>query len=76
MGFWSPFMKKTRAYFREMTSNIVIPDVNMFGTSLGDRVGCDEDGTLVVSADWDRSEERRVGKECPTMCRSRWSPYH
>ena len=23
-----------------------------------------------------RSEERRVGKECPTMCRSRWSPYH
>ena len=24
----------------------------------------------------DRSEERRVGKECPTMCRSRWSPYH
>ena len=23
-----------------------------------------------------RSEERRVGKECRTVCRSRWSPYH
>ena len=23
-----------------------------------------------------RSEERRVGKECWTLCRSRWSPYH
>src|SRR2546425_11801985 len=26
----------------------------------------------VTSNDWERSEERRVGKEC----RSRWSPYH
>ena len=23
-----------------------------------------------------RSEERRVGKECQSVCRSRWSPYH
>src|SRR5216117_764950 len=25
---------------------------------------------------FERSEERRVGKECPSLCRSRWSPYH
>jgi hypothetical protein len=25
---------------------------------------------------WERSEERRVGKECRRLCRSRWSPYH
>ena len=25
---------------------------------------------------FDRSEERRVGKECVRLCRSRWSPYH
>ena len=25
---------------------------------------------------WRRSEERRVGKECSLLCRSRWSPYH
>src|SRR3546814_1801630 len=29
----------------------------------------------VARAD-DRSEERRVGKECVSTCRSRWSPYH
>ena len=26
--------------------------------------------------EWWRSEERRVGKECLRLCRSRWSPYH
>src|SRR3546814_4060309 len=27
-------------------------------------------------ADQGRSEERRVGQECVSTCRSRWSPYH
>ena len=27
-------------------------------------------------SEWTRSEERRVGKECLRLCRSRWSPYH
>src|SRR3546814_16468136 len=34
---------------------------------------------LLLSANYtftDRSEERRVGKECVSTCRSRWSPYH
>src|SRR3546814_14559953 len=36
---------------------------------------------LKTAADGDgdsraRSEERRVGKECVSTCRSRWSPYH
>src|SRR3546814_9164034 len=26
--------------------------------------------------DQNRSEERRVGKECVSTCRSRWTPYH
>ena len=29
-----------------------------------------------VTLDELRSEERRVGKECRLLCRSRWSPYH
>ena len=33
----------------------------------------DKEQIEVVDA---RSEERRVGKECASMCRSRWSPYH
>src|SRR3546814_16353395 len=28
------------------------------------------------AAGWLRSEERRVGNECVSTCRSRWSPYH
>ena len=35
----------------------------------------DRDG-LVVAEGAGRSEERRVGKECQSVCRSRWSPYH
>src|SRR3546814_7391268 len=30
----------------------------------------------VYGIDTERSEERRVGKECVRTCRSRWSPYH
>src|SRR3546814_1669746 len=30
----------------------------------------------VAPANPRRSEERRVGKECVSTCRSRWSPYH
>jgi hypothetical protein len=29
-----------------------------------------------VAQSYVRSEERRVGKECRRLCRSRWSPYH
>ena len=32
--------------------------------------------TDLLSAATSRSEERRVGKECVSLCRSRWSPYH
>jgi 2-oxoglutarate dehydrogenase E1 component len=34
------------------------------------------EGGEVQVAMIDRSEERRVGKECRRLCRSRWSPYH
>ena len=33
----------------------------------------DERGVMYFG---NRSEERRVGKECLRLCRSRWSPYH
>src|SRR3546814_9661201 len=40
------------------------PDASAMKTAL------DRDGHIA------RSEERRVGKECVSTCRSRWSPYH
>ena len=39
----------------------------------------DEYGNVYIVVDMElkgRSEERRVGKECTSWCRSRWSPYH
>src|SRR3546814_18273028 len=33
-------------------------------------------GSYSVRVTGARSEERRVGKECVSTCRSRWSPYH
>src|SRR3546814_12594764 len=33
-------------------------------------------GKVVGLLEVERSEERRVGKECVSTCRSRWSPYH
>src|SRR3546814_15627425 len=42
----------------------------------------DSDEEVVIKQNWTeirrfmRSEERRVGKECVSTCRSRWSPYH
>src|SRR3546814_4606489 len=40
-------------------------------TSSGNKGHTTDDGTTLQ-----RSEERRVGKECVSTCRSRWSPYH
>src|SRR3546814_14045087 len=49
------------------------------GARLADPDGCHlEPGQLLFvlrSAISRRSEERRVGKECVSTCRSRWSPY-
>src|SRR3546814_5993123 len=36
----------------------------------------DARGWLIQAADGFRSEARRVGKECVSTCRSRWSPYN
>src|SRR3546814_4624058 len=42
-------------------------------------LGADSPGDnrpIADAAEAERSEERRVGKECVSTCRSRWSPYH
>src|SRR3546814_10963045 len=36
----------------------------------------DANDRLLMLRDEERSEARRVGKECGSPCRSRWSPYH
>src|SRR3546814_17208957 len=46
-------------------------DVFIVAGANADDAEVDVAGVRVV-----RSEERRVGKECVSRCRSRWSPYH
>src|SRR3546814_4438769 len=44
------------------------------GVSVGNSIGRPARGHCARARQ--RSEERRVGKECVSTCRSRWSPYH
>src|SRR3546814_14838499 len=44
---------------------------DIIGTSTGFNFSSDSGAVATI-----RSEERRVGKECVSTCRSRWSPYH
>src|SRR3546814_12156251 len=47
------------------------------GHPAADRTPVDQDDLLSEPRQFiSRSEERRVGKECVSTCRSRWSPYH
>src|SRR3546814_11066231 len=41
-----------------------------------DHAGLQRETTRAVGWALQRSEERRVGNECVSTCRSRWSPYH
>src|SRR3546814_5894419 len=55
------------------------PGTHMFGFAARGDPALDRapiDADQVSDADVGRSEERRVGKECVSTCRSRWSPYH
>src|SRR3546814_12071594 len=55
--------------FRRETGRDDFTALAMFGFQTGENLFLD-------GARWDRSEERRVGKECVSTCRSRWSPSH
>src|SRR3546814_14025152 len=59
--------------------NVVMNDAGAFielqGTAEGHAFRRDELDALLGLAQ-SRSEARRVGKECVSTCRSRWSPYH
>ena len=39
-------------------------------------ISAEKDAANKICGNVNRSEERRVGKECVSTCRSRWSPYH
>ena len=68
------FMKRSgRAFPVEHAANIAVKICE--GLTYAHELEGNE-GTHLHVVHRDRSEERRVGKECRPLCRSRWSPYH
>ena len=61
-----------QGYARTQISHIAREVGVSVGTIYHDFTGKQEIMHFVLK----RSEERRVGKECLRLCRSRWSPYH
>ena len=74
-------IRRARGYVpRRIPLSVRVPGtVLAMGAHLKNTVCVAQGAYAVVSAhvgDLDRSEERRVGKECIPPCRSRWSPYN
>src|SRR3546814_15075344 len=69
-GYKLVYTDEPSAYLKAIQKNYHRVDATH---SLG--LGTDDKGA-VSTVIWNRSEERRVGKECVSKCRSRWSPEH
>src|SRR3546814_7208520 len=63
-----------RDRFDDREINMSILDIGH--SKIGKRYGRSIDRLALGNSSLNRSEERRVGKECVSTCRSRWSPYH
>src|SRR3546814_1246828 len=88
--FYFFFFKQKTAYemrISDWSSDVCSSDLAEHCLAYGHRRGDDPvsavfrpaarpTGPIVPEELAHRSEERRVGKECVSTCRSRWSPYH
>ena len=57
-----------------MQDDITFEDLHLASVAGMEDITCDD--LTYDDLNPERSEERRVGKECSEPCRSRWSPYH
>src|SRR3546814_10727708 len=60
--------------FRKTMNTFVV--LNPFRRAILQRLAVPALALMLTACAMGRSEERRVGKECVSTCRSRWSPYH
>src|SRR3546814_16958992 len=58
-----------------LTAGVSIP-LNIFDRNRGNIAASQAEAQAAAARLAMRSEERRVGKECVSTCRYRWSPYH
>src|SRR3546814_19980115 len=62
----------TNEYALKSWDNLIGPPIALLDSYHAAGIKPEAVGDLIFK----RSEERRVGKECVSTCRSRWSPYH
>src|SRR3546814_1095784 len=88
--FYFFFFKQKTAYemrISDWSSDVCSSDLALglfhLASPIGTLIGVGICGWMAAHYGWrsaiiavSRSEERRVGKECVSTCRSRWSPYH
>src|SRR3546814_3109752 len=83
------FFKQKTAYemrISDWSSDVCSSDLHGGPTPQSEKNGWTQNKALLIyesavlqlnpATAFKRSEERRVGKECVSTCRSRWSPYH
>src|SRR3546814_14514794 len=74
------FLKRhDRSFIARPFAQRLLPSTGQPPAWLTPRTAADEypaEPNWLIAESHLRSEERRVGKECVSPCRSRWSPYH
>src|SRR3546814_3392194 len=60
----------------DVCSSDLIAKLQEFSRPVYEEIAKKRNQKILYIVPWPRSEERRVGKECVSTCRSRWSPYH
>src|SRR3546814_20075384 len=75
---WSSFQTSIFAFVETGTGNAIVEAVAGSGksTTIIEAMKKVRGNSIFLAFNKARSAERRVGKECVSTCRSRWSPYH
>src|SRR3546814_7615120 len=74
--FFSSRRRHTRCALVTGVQTCALPIFPIWPFPANAAVGTDTSTSANDAGGPHRSEERRVGKECVSTCRSRWSPYH
>ena len=76
MADWTPDLATSDKPHYLAIADAIADDIGAGRLAAGDRLPPQRKLAKRLDVDFIRSEERRVGKECLAVCRSRWSPYH
>src|SRR3546814_14804918 len=77
VGQWNHArLRVEQGRIRQWLNGTLTADVPFGNDAWRKRVAASKFASMPLFGTFPRSEERRVGKECVSTCRSRWAPYH